>query len=65
VRAGAGDRLTEVAHEGDEPYRDGEILEVRGQDGAPPYLVRCSDNDRVVLVSLGLEAHVEHYQHST
>lgn len=27
----------------DEPERDGEILEVRGQDGEPPYLVRWND----------------------
>lgn len=27
----------------DAPTRDGEMLEIEGQDGAPPYLVRWAD----------------------
>lgn len=30
-----------------EPDRDGEILEVRGDDGRPPYIVGWSDDGRV------------------
>ncbi|HLK01517.1 MAG TPA: DUF1918 domain-containing protein [Streptosporangiaceae bacterium] len=43
MRAQAGDELiVRGRHAGDED-RHGKILEVEGQDGAPPYLVRWSD----------------------
>jgi hypothetical protein len=61
VQAVAGERLVMRAREGDEPYRDGEILEVHGDDGAPPYLVRWSDNGHIGLVFPGPGAHVDHY----
>jgi hypothetical protein len=38
-----GDRLVVKGHHTGEPDRDGEILEVLGEHGAPPYLVRWSD----------------------
>ena len=43
MKAYQGDRIILAASHTDEPTRDGEILEVRGTDGAPPYLVRWSD----------------------
>ncbi len=44
----------------DEPVRDGEILEVRDDDGAPPYLVRWSDTGHEALVYPGPDAYVRH-----
>ncbi len=38
------------------PARDGEILEVRGPGGGPPYLVRWSSDGRVSLVFPGAGA---------
>ncbi|HET7397185.1 MAG TPA: DUF1918 domain-containing protein [Intrasporangium sp.] len=42
MRAQVGDRIILAAEHIDEPTRDGEILEVRGAEGSPPYLVRWS-----------------------
>jgi len=41
---------------GDQP-REGEIVEVRGQDGAPPYVVRWTDGHEG-LTYPGTDAHV-------
>ncbi len=38
------DRIVVRAPKVDGPNRDGEILEVHGPDGGPPYVVRWSDN---------------------
>jgi len=43
MRARVGDRIILAAEHIDEPTRDGEILEIRGGEGAPPYLVRWSN----------------------
>ncbi|HYO18421.1 MAG TPA: dsRBD fold-containing protein [Dermatophilaceae bacterium] len=43
MKAYQGDRIILAARHTDEPTRDGVVLEVRGQDGGPPYLVRWSD----------------------
>lgn len=40
--------------------RDGEILAVEGPDGGPPYRVRWSDSDRVVLFFPGSGAQIQH-----
>ena len=40
--AAAGDRIIVRSRNEGEPDRDGEILEVRGADGGPPYVVRWS-----------------------
>lgn len=59
-RARPGDRLTIAAHrQGDRP-RDAEVLEVRGPDGGPPYLVRWEESGRVSLHYPGPDAVVEH-----
>lgn len=44
-------RTTEI------PRREGEILEVHGQDGAPPYVVRWSDGHEGLMFP-GPDAHV-------
>ncbi|MGH3655608.1 MAG: DUF1918 domain-containing protein [Micromonosporaceae bacterium] len=43
MRATVGDRLHVHSHSVGVHDRTGEILEVRGADGAPPYLVRFDD----------------------
>lgn len=40
--------------------RDGEILEVRGAGGEPPYVVRWSGNGVVTLVFPGPDASIHH-----
>lgn len=49
MKAHQGDRIILAASYLDEPLRDGEVLEVRGADGAPPYLVRWSDGHTGLL----------------
>ena len=49
MKAVAGDKLTvRGRHQGDED-RQGEIIEVQGKDGAPPYLVRWRDGHQSVF----------------
>jgi hypothetical protein len=43
MKAHQGDRIILAASHTDEPTRDGEVLEVRGANGEPPYLVRWAD----------------------
>lgn len=62
LRASPGDRLVIHGHHVGEPERDGEILEVLGEDGAPPYLVRWSDDGHVSRFYPSSDAYVEHFQ---
>jgi hypothetical protein len=50
-------------HSVGERLRDGEILEVLGEDGGPPYVVRWSDDGHVSRVFPGSDAYVEHFVH--
>ncbi len=43
MKAAVGDRIVMAGEQVDRPTRDGEIIEVRGLDGAPPFLVQWSD----------------------
>jgi len=61
--AEVGDRLIVPSPHLEGPVRDGEILEVRHQDGSPPYLVRWSDTGHESLVFPGPDAHVQHLAH--
>lgn len=63
--AAVGDRLVVRSTHMDSPVRDGEILEVRGEHGGPPYLVRWSDTGHVALVYPGQDAFVQHFEHAT
>lgn len=47
--ARTGDQLHVHSHAVDVPDRVGEIIEVRGADGGPPYLVRFSDGHESVM----------------
>lgn len=55
MRAQPGDHLVLAGGHVGEVVRDGEVLEVRGADGGPPYLVRWSDG-REALVFPGPDA---------
>jgi hypothetical protein len=59
MRAHVGDRLVIKGHHVGEADRDAEILEVRGEDGAPPFLVRWDDDGHEGLFFPGSDALVE------
>lgn len=43
MKAAVGDRIVMAGEQVDRPTRDGEIVEVQGADGSPPFRVRWSD----------------------
>jgi hypothetical protein len=60
MEAAVGDELIiEALHLG-RPRRVGVILEVRGPDGSPPYMVQWDDRPHPVLFFPGNDAHLEH-----
>ena len=59
LTASPGDRLIIHGHRQGEPERDGEIVEVRGPDGSPPFRVRWSDSGHETIFYPGSDAHVE------
>jgi hypothetical protein len=61
IRAAVGDRLVVVPTQVDQSPRDARILEVRGPDGTPPYLVEWSDNGHHGLVFPGSNARVQRF----
>lgn len=65
LRATPGDRLVIKSHHTGELERDAEILEVLGEDGSPPYVVRWSDDGHVSETFPGSDAYVDHLHHST
>lgn len=60
MNAAVGDRLVVRSRHLDEPDRMGEIVEVHGRDGAPPYVVRWEHATDTAVVVPGPDAHVEH-----
>jgi hypothetical protein len=60
MHATVGDRLIVRSLHVGEPDRDGEVLEVRGADGAPPYLVRWSEDGHEGLFFPGSTTVVHH-----
>lgn len=57
MQANVGDRLLVEGHKVGDPRREGEVVEVRGADGMPPYVVRWADGHEG-LVFPGPDAHV-------
>lgn len=57
MHANIGDRLLIEGHKVGDPRREGEVVEVRGSDGSPPYVVRWTDGHEG-LVFPGPDAHV-------
>lgn len=60
MKAAEGDRIVILGHRVGEPIRSAEVVEVRGDDGEPPYLVRWSDDGHQSLFFPGTDAIVEH-----
>lgn len=60
MKANVGDRLVIKGHHVGEHERDAEILEVRGEAGGPPYLVRWADDGHVTLIHPGSDAELQH-----
>jgi hypothetical protein len=60
MRAQVGDRIVIRNAHVDEPVRDGEVLEVRGPDGEPPFRVRWSDTGHEALLFPGPDASIQH-----
>lgn len=60
MHANVGDVLVIGGHRVGQAIRRGEILEVRGTEGGPPYLVRWSDDGRSTLLFPGPDCLVEH-----
>ena len=61
MQASVGDRLIIQGTHVGEALRDGEIIEVHGDQGAPPYVVRWSDTGHESLIFPGPDAHVQHF----
>lgn len=57
MQAQVGDRLVTESNKVGSARREGEIVEVRGEGGAPPYVVRWTDGHEG-LVYPGDDAHV-------
>jgi hypothetical protein len=59
MQATVGERIVIHGRSVGSADRHGEILEVRGPDGAPPYLVKFDDGHEI-LVFPGTDLTVEH-----
>jgi hypothetical protein len=59
MRAVVGDRLHVRGHVVGERDQTAVIIEIRGEDGSPPYLIRYDDGHET-LVFPGMDASVEH-----
>ena len=62
MQASIGDRIVIKGHHIGEPDRDCEVLEVRGADGGPPYLVRWEQDGHEALFFPGSDAAVQPYE---
>jgi len=60
MNAEVGDMLVVESHRLGEPERMAEILEVRGRDGEPPYVVRWDDDGHESLFFPSSDARIEH-----
>jgi hypothetical protein len=61
MKASVGDRIVVIPSREGQPPRDGRILEVRNEDGSPPYLIEWSDNGHKALCYPGGDAHIQHF----
>lgn len=60
MNAEVGDRLVVQGRHLGNASRIGEIVEVHGADGAPPYVVRWEGEQATAVVIPGPDAHIEH-----
>ncbi len=59
MRAKIGDRITVRGRKVGDPSRHGQIVEVRGSEGAPPYLVLWDNETGEHLVYPGSDALID------
>lgn len=57
MQARVGDRLVVEGKTVETPRREGEVVEVRGENGGPPYVIRWSDGHEG-LTYPGPDAHI-------
>ncbi len=62
MHARKGDHIVIAGHWFGEPDRDGEVLEVRGPDGGPPYLVRWGESEDETLLFPHYAVGIRHAQ---
>lgn len=62
MNARVGDKIVIKGHHIGEPDRDGVVVEVRGPDGEPPYVVRWAEDGHEGLFFPGTDASVVHYE---
>jgi len=60
MNANVGDRILIRSRHTGQPVRVGQVIEVRGRDGGPPYLVRWEDSGHETLYFPGTDAAIEH-----
>ncbi len=59
MHASVGDEIIIAGHVVGEAKRVGLIVEVRGDDGSPPYRVRWDDSGRTTLLFPGYDAAIK------
>jgi hypothetical protein len=62
MRAQVGDKLVVQGRRLGQHGREGEVIEVHGPDGTPPYIVRWSDTEQEGLVFPGSDTTVQHFE---
>jgi hypothetical protein len=60
MKAAVGDRIVVRSTHVGEPDRDGEVLEIRGRDGGPPYVIRWSEDGHEGLFFPGPDTRIRH-----
>jgi len=60
MKAHVGDRIVIRGRHTGQPVRGCRVVEVRGEDDGPPYLVRWDDSGHETLFFPGTDAAVEH-----
>ena len=65
MEAKPGERIVIHGHHTGEPDRDCLILEVHGENGGPPYVVRWDDSGHETLFFPGPDASIQHFSHAS
>lgn len=65
MKAQVGERIVVRGRVQGMPDRDGEVLEVRGPDGSPPFLVRWTDTGHTGLYFPAADAFIAHEHEHT
>lgn len=64
MKAAVGDKIVIMSRHLDETVREGEIVEVHGTDGDPPYVVRWSDTGHIGMLFPGSDARIRPADHA-